>query len=410
MEAEIAQISFADPEVQKCPFDAYRRLHETERVHQDPVTGFWEVLRHEDLLSIIRDPVKYSSEHKIYGDRSHSAAYEQIRQLYESEGFPPTPALINSDEPTHRRNRNLIDDAFRPARIEELEPYIRELVNMLAARWAGKGKIEFVADFAMLLPLYVISDTLGISRNRALDFKRWSDAMMEVHDPHNTVEQQVAYTRTIIEMQRFFADALEAAKANPKDDVLGDLARGTIDGEPVPTGLAVHILSSLLVAGNESTTATLGSAMKRLIETPGLEETLRAEPRRIPDFIEEVLRLDPPLPCQFRRNVEAVSFDEAELPQDSIMVMRFGAGNRDPRRFPDPDRFDMDRPRLKQHLAFGAGTHMCVGHLLARTEMRIAFEQLLARFRNFRLDGEPTPLTSYLTYGPRTLPIAFDPA
>ena len=140
-----------------------------------------------------------------------------------------------------------------------------------------------------------------------------------------------------------------------------------------------------------------------------MEALLRADPARIPDFVEEVLRLESPLPAMFRRNTEEVTIGDTTIPTDSLVVLRFGAGNRDDERYEEPEALKMDRPRIKQHLAFGGGIHMCIGHLLARAEMRIAYEELLVRFRNFRLAGEPHSEPGYVAYGPRRLPIAFDP-
>jgi cytochrome P450 len=407
-EASIDAISFADPSIQTCPFSAYRKVQDDRRIHCDPLTGWWEVLRYDDLMKVVQNPGIYSSEHFLFGERTHTPAYAETKRMFEEEGYPTVPSLINADAPIHRRNRDIVEPSFRAARVKALEPYIRELVGTLIDAWGDRGEIEFMANFAVLLPLYVIADSLGVSRERAHDFKRWSDAMIEVNDPQITAERQIALTHEILELQQFFAAEYEAARADPGENILGDVARATIDGGPVPTGLAVHILAGLLVAGNETTTSMLGSTMKRMIGEPGMEERLRAAPDRIPDFVEEVLRLESPLSCQFRTNREAVAFDETELPKDSLVVLRFAAGNRDPRRFPEPEAIDIDRPRLRQHLAFGGGVHMCIGHLLARAELRIAYEELLKRFRNFRLAGEPTALPSFITYGPRTLPIAFD--
>lgn len=409
MSDPLENLSFARPDVQVCPFGAYRALFEAgHRVYRDPLTTFWEVPGYDDLMAIVQNPGLFSSEHMLYGEKTHAPAYTEMKRMYEEDGYPPLPTLINADEPVHKRNRDLVDVSFRAARVKSREPYIRELVTELIDRWGDEVQIEFMTAFAELLPLYVIADTIGVPRDRALDFKRWSDALIQVHDPAMNREQQIELTRTVIEMQQFFALSYARAQKDPQEDILGDLARGRVDGEPVSTRLAVHLLSGLLVAGNETTTSVLGSAMKCLIANPGLEARLRATPDRVPDFIEEVLRLESPLPAQFRRNTEEVTFDETTVPKDSLIVLRYGAANRDPRRWPYPDTLDIDRPRLKQHLAFGGGIHMCIGHLLARAELRIAYEELLRRFANFRLAGEITTIPSYIAYGPRRLPIAFD--
>jgi cytochrome P450 len=402
-------ITFTDPAVQVCPFPAYKSLFaEGKRVHRDPVTGFYEVLHHDDLMRIVKDPVLFSSEHMLYGERTHTPAYEETKRMTEEEGYPSIPTIINADGAVHRRNRDLVDVSFKASRVKQLEPYIRDLVGMLIGRWKARGETEFMTEFAELLPLYVIADAIGVTRDRALDFKRWSDALVGVTDPAITAERQIDLTRQVIDMHQFFAAEYEQAKADPQPGILGDIARGEIEGQPVTTQLAVHLLASVLVAGNETTTSSLGSAMKRMIEAPGMEDRLRAEPARIPDFIEEVLRLESPLPGMFRRNTEEVTIGDTTIPKDSLIVLRFGAGNRDDERYEEPEALNIDRPRIKQHLAFGGGIHMCIGHLLARAELRIAYEELLARFRNFRLAGEPHFEPDYVAYGPRRLQIAFD--
>ena len=411
MTTKTEDITFTDPAVQACPFHAYKRLHEHARVHKDPVTGFYEVSGFDDLASIVQDPTTFSSEHKVFGDKSQLSAHDEIRRLYTEEGFPIIPTLINADEPAHRMYRRLVDTSFMPARVKALKPSIVEITARLIDAFGSRGRVEFVGEFAMLLPLYVIADTIGVTRERALDFKRWSDAMIKVHEPGITTEVEVEHTHVVLEMQQFFAAEYERAKAEPGDTILGDLVRARIDGgREVTPAEAVNLLSSILVAGNETTTNAIASSMRRIIETPVLEDTLRHDKDKLPAFVEEALRLDSPLQVQFRRNVKEVTIAGVVIPADSMIVLRFGAGNRDELRFENADRIDLSRERVRQHLAFGSGIHMCVGHLLARAELTIAFEMLFERMRNFRVDGEVTTLPSFITYGPRTLPIAFDAA
>jgi cytochrome P450 len=401
-------ITFVDPAVQLCPFAAYRKLHADARVYRDPVTGFYEITGFEDLSAIAQDAATYSSEHPVYGDRSLTPAHKEVNRLYEENGYPALPTLINADEPAHRMYRNLVDASFKASRVKALEPKIRELVTKLIDSFGGRGEAEFVAEFAMLLPLYVIADTIGVTRDRAADFKRWSDAMMKVYEPGISGELQIQLTKVVIEMQQFFAAELAKAKEAPQENILGDLAVAEVEGRALTTREAVHLLSSILVAGNETTTSALGNAMRRLIATPGLQERLWADPARINDFVEETLRIDAPLQCQYRRNVREVVLHDVTIPANSMIVLRFGAGNRDELRFKRADVVDIDRPAVRPHLTFGMGIHMCLGHLLARAELRIAFELLLTRLKNLRPNGSSTALPSYMVYAPRTLPIAFD--
>jgi cytochrome P450 len=408
MSEEVKDISFVDPETQLCPFPAYKRLHALSPVHRDPKTGFFEVTTYDDLFKVAQDHKTYSSEHPVYGDRSLTPAKAEADRLYGEYGYMPVPTLINADEPAHAKYRNLVDKSFRPARVKNIEPYIQELVEKLTGEMSAKGSADFVAAFAIPLPLYVIADSLGVSRDNAANFKRWSDALMKVHEPGISGELQIALTREVIEMQQFFAAELERARANPQENILGDLASAELEGRRLDVAEAVALLQSILVAGNETTTNALASGMLRLIQNPDIEARLRADPSLVPAFGEEVLRLDSPLQCQYRRPVQDVELSGTKIPADSMLVLRFGAGNRDEKRFEHADEIDLDRPRVRQHLAFGAGIHSCLGSILARAELRIAFQTLLARLRNFRLVGEPTYSPSYMAYGPRSLPIAFD--
>jgi cytochrome P450 len=407
MTAAIEQTTFADPAVQLCPFHTYRQLHEQARVYRDPVTGFYEVTGFDDLSNIALDAATFSSEHPLFGDPAENSPSAEVRRLYKEQGLRRMPTLINADDPVHRVYRGLVDVSFRPARVRALEPYIRELANMLIDRFAGRGDVDFGSEYALLLPLYVISDSIGVSRERALDFKRWSDASLGVHQPGISEEKLVELTRDIVEMQQFFADQFALARQDPKENILGDLAGSRIDGRDLTVDEAVSILGMILVAGNETTTASLGLAMRRMITTPGLEHHLRAEPSLIPNFIEESLRLEAPLQCQFRRNVCEVEIAGVVIPADSIVVLRYGGGNRDERRFSHPDEVDMGRERIRQHLSFGTGIHMCLGNLLARTELRISFELLLERLRDFRMSGESTATPNFIAYGLRSIPITF---
>ncbi|HEX2492681.1 MAG TPA: hypothetical protein VHK24_02825, partial [Steroidobacter sp.] len=277
------EITFVDPAVQLCPFAAYKKLQEQARVYRDPVTGFYEVTGFEDLWAIAQDAATYSSEHPVFGDRSLTPAHKEVNRLYEEQGYPALPTLINADEPAHRMYRNLVDTSFKATRVKALEPKIRELVTKLIDGFIGRGEAEFVDEFAMLLPLYVIADTIGVSRDRAADFKRWSDAMMKVFEPGISGELQIELTKVVIEMQQFFAAELARARKAPQEDILGDLAVAEVEGRPLTTQEAVHLLSGILVAGNETTTSALGNAMRRLIVDPGLQDRLRADPARIND-------------------------------------------------------------------------------------------------------------------------------
>jgi cytochrome P450 len=173
----------------------------------------------------------------------------------------------------------------------------------------------------------------------------------------------------------------------------------------------VSIILILLVAGNDSTALAMTSAMHRIATTPGLEQQLRAEPAKIPNFIEEVLRLEAPVQGLYRRVLHPITIGGTAIPEGAIIVLRFGAANRDPAQFADPDALEVSRSNARSHLAFGAGPHFCLGNQLSRGELRIAFATLLKRLRNIRLADCEEPasyMSHFLVYGPHRLRIAFD--
>lgn len=402
----LAEIDFSSQSIQACPFPAYRTLHAEAPVFRDP-SGQYQINAFEDLWQITQNSQLYSSEHPIYNGELRGPAGAECTRLLKEAGYPNAKGLINADAPVHRKHRSLVDRAFSPSRVKALQGHIRECVIMLLDQIEARARagevVDFMAEFAVLLPTYVICDVIGVSRSHAADVKRWSDAKVRIHDLGISAEQQLGFCHEIIEMYRFIEAEYEKAKIDPKANLLGDLARAEVDGEPISMPVMMSILSGIFVAGNETTTATLGSSLLQMLEIPGCEERLRADPAQIPLFIEETLRKESPLQVQFRRNVEEVTLSGVTIPKDSILGVRFGAGNRDPRRFAHPDTFDMDRPRARQHLAFGAGAHTCLGMVLARTELRIAWEELLQRFAGFTLVEEPVYLASYIAYGPRRI-------
>lgn len=173
----------------------------------------------------------------------------------------------------------------------------------------------------------------------------------------------------------------------------------------------VSIILILLVAGNDSTALAMTSCMHRIATTPGLEDALRADPARIPNFIEEVLRLEAPVQGLYRRARKPVTIGGTQIPEGAIVVLRFGAANRDPAQFADPDALDPARSNARSHLAFGAGPHFCLGNQLSRGELRIAFTTLLQRMSNIRLAGDEAAawMSHFLVYGPHRLHIRFEP-
>ena len=404
-------ISFTDPEIQRCPFAAYAEVRKKGPVYWDEPSRAYVVLGYDEIRAAASDPVTFSS---ITGRLLvKEAPYQaEVDAVFRKHGVLPTNTLVVSDPPLHTFHRSLVDKVFTPSRVRQMDGYIRQVVNELVDDIANRETIEFCRDLAVKIPTYIIADQLGIPRSEFATFKRWSDAVIRESDPSNTREQQLEITRTICELQRYILDRAEEYREAPQDNMLSDLVRAHDDGGRSLTDreLASMVLQ-ILVAGNDTTTSAMSSAMYRLATSQGLEDRLRGEPKQIAGFVEEVLRFDAPIQGLWRRATQDTELGGVYIGEGDIVVLRFGAGNHDPAQFPDPEKLVPGRANARQHLTFGAGPHFCIGNQLARAELLIAFEIFLDRLQNFRLargeDGV-TFTATYVAYGVCHLELAFD--
>lgn len=406
------KISFVDPEVQRCPFAAYRAVREQGPVYFDESCGQYIVTGYDEVRKWAADTENLSNATGLLLSFDSMPWQARINEIYETQGFLPMNTLTVSDPPLHTFHRSLVDKAFTASRVRQMEDYLQSTIDGMIDAVAARGECDFYADFAAKVPIHVIASQLGVDLGDLDWFKECSDAVIAESNPSNTEEQQVAITMKITELQRFIADKIREFQQRPADCLLSDLVHAEDNGRRMSMREMVSIILILLVAGNDSTALAMTSAMHRLI-TEGLEEELRADPARIPNFIEEVLRLEAPVQGLYRRALRDIEIGGTAIPEGSIVVMRFGAANRDPAQFADPDRLDAGRSNARSHLAFGAGPHFCLGNQLSRGELRIAFATLLRRLRNFRLaegDGAAVWMSHFLVYGPVKLRIAFEAA
>ena len=406
--------SLTDPKVQACPYAAYAQLRDSAPVYREPETGFWVLTRYDDVKAVAADWEHFSNETgQLRAGRAGSPGRDQVLKLFDEEGFRPIEALVSIDPPVHRYHRAAVNTAFSAPRVRAMQTYITQVVDELIDRIAAQGRVDFVAKFAIGLPMLVIADQLGVPRDMMRTFKRWSDSALISANIGNPPEVQIEAACGIVEMQNFFSAQFDKLLAEPRDCILNDIAHGTTeDGTLLSLKERITVAGQVLVAGNETTTSTLSSALYRMIKTPGMEERLRNDPALIPAYVEECLRLDSPLQAQFRKATADVQIGDQVIPKGDIVVLRWGAGNRDERSFGCPEQIDLERQNSRSHLAFGHGIHFCPGRELARNEIRIAFERLLARLKNFRLaaaeDESATLQPAYHAYGLRKLDVTFE--
>jgi len=392
-------ISFADPEVYACPFAAYDRLRDEQPVYRDPKSGHYILTRYDDVRKAMLNVAALSNNTGVMGDRWAPEA----NRLFETEGWSPMNTLVSNDPPGHRTYRTLVDKVFTTQKVASLEPRIQQIIDELIDAFAGLPEIDFLDAFAVPLPMYVIAEQLGVAREDRAQFKRWSDVAMESMDPNLSPERQLELARELIEMQQYMAREIERVRKAPDDKLLSRLANLDTDGRQLDMRELQSLILQILVAGNETTTTTLALGMKTLIERPELADAIRRDPDRARSFLEETLRVTAPLQTLFRRALVDVEIGGVTIPAGSMVEVRFGAANRDPRQFGCPADVDLDRPNSASHLSFGAGIHMCVGNQLARGELRLAFQTLTRRLTDFRLTrGEDSVhwMDNYTAYGP----------
>jgi len=397
------------PETVEDPYPFYRAMREHAPVYQVPGAGFFIISRYGDIMSALNNEELFSSRQP---PGVNTKMLPEVAEIY-AQGYPPVDTLLTNDPPAHTRYRVLVTKAFSARRVATLEPKMRDIASELVDRFGRDGKVELMHQFAVGLPLTVIAGALGVPREDMDKFKRWSDDSVAPLGGMISAARQIECTRSIVEFQHYFAAKLEERRLAPRDDLLTDLLNARLEGtKPLDTGEMLSILQQLLVAGNETTTNLIGSAMMLLFQHPDQMGALRDDPSLLGNFVEEALRMESPVQGLFRVTRAEAELGGTIIPKSSRVVVMYASGNRDEAQFPDPDRFDIRRANAKTHLAFGQGIHFCIDAALARLEARVAFEILLARTKNIRIapgnDFAHTP--SFILRGLKALHLEFDPA
>jgi cytochrome P450 len=314
--------------------------------------------------------------------------------------------IINTDPPDHTYLRNLVNRAFTPRMVSEMEPRIREIARDYVGRVAANGSMDLVADLAIPLPVTVIAEILGVEAERREDFKRWSNALLGTTS--GSPETASKNADDIAEFQAYFADAVAERQRTKHDDLIGALVQADAAEGRLTSAEIVAFAMLLLIAGNETTTNLIGNAMKALCEHPEQLALVEGNQAGIPNMIEEALRWDSPVQFLFRMAKEDAVVGGAAISAGSVVIPIYASANHDESKYPDGDRFDITR-NTQGHLAFGLGPHFCLGAPLARLEAKVAFEELFAAAGNIRLTGNASRIDSLMLRGMQALPIAFDP-
>ena len=409
-----------DPAVQADPFGYYDQLRTHHPVRRMPGTGFYVLTRYEDLRAILRDPETFSNTldlEELSGEQAKKLGALFQRRLAE-KGWPHVPTLHQSDPPEHTRYRRLLNKVFSPTRVRQMVPDVQRICDQLIDAFSEGKSAEFVQEFAFPLPGIVISEQLGLAASEMGTFRRWADAMLAPAQGLLTDEDAtIRYADIEAEAQHYLAEIFQARKTNPTSDLISALVAASEEEEqqgerPLSMPELQNLLQQLITGGYITTADAITSAMWLLTQHPEQTQLLKEDPSMIKTFAEESLRMLAPVQGLFRKATRDVELHGINIPRGAILHVRYGAANRDPGAFTEPDAFDVTREHVMRHMSFGQGPHACVGAPLARQELVTAFERLLARLGDFRLDPgrEPERNPGLLFYSFKTLPIRFEPA
>lgn len=383
---------FSD-DARRNPFPTYAQVRAVAPLYREPRANLWMVFDYDGVNRVL-------SDHETFSSRSTIAS----------------EWMIFVDPPRHAKLRGLIARAFTPRSVADLEPRIRAISAELLDPFMQTGEMDLARDYALALPMRVIAEMLGIPPEDRPRFVRWNDVMLRMSYvfPGGAAAATgvlAEFMATTEEMAHYLAALLDARRNAPKDDLLTRLLQAEVEGERLTPRDILGFFQLLLLAGSETTTNLINNAILCFIEHPDQLARLRAAPELLPSAIEEVLRYRSPLQWMFRRSARDVEMHGRTIPAHQTVIGVIGSANHDPKRFADPERFDIARDP-NPHLAFGHGPHFCLGAPLARLESRIALSDLLGRMRTFRraTDGPWEPREGLHVHGPNRLPIRFKPA
>jgi cytochrome P450 len=369
-------LPYDDPAFTADPFPFLRTLRERGPIHRVVLANgleAWLVTRYEDGLAAISDP-RMSSD-------VNDASDPRLREHPPAAG-PFPRSMLRLNPPDHTRLRHLVSRAFTPRRTAELRPRIQKIADQLLDAVTPLGRADLVTDFALPLPVTVISELLGVPADDRDGFQEWTQVMLDQRFGQPEYERLNEAWR---EMRSYLERLLATKRIAPEDDLLSALITARDDEERLDEEELVAMVFLLLVAGYITTVNLIGSGMAALLAHPDQLNLLREDPRMLPNAIEEFLRYDGPVnPGMTRFPTEEIDIAGVRIPRGDTVVIALAIADRDPARFPDPERLDVSRDE-NAHLAFGHGIHYCLGAPLARLEGQIAIGTLLQRLPGIAL-------------------------
>ena len=382
-------INLFDPALQQCPYEAYKRLRDEAPVYNIPGTQIWVISRYDHVREVLLDPQRFPSTARNELMRANPTDLERGRKVaerFKEKGWLPAPALAARDDPGHKQMRAMFNEAFKPSRIKQIDPLVERLAYDLIDDFIEEGECEWVRQFCVPLPLFIIGEQMGARREDMWKIKGWTDAFFHRISLMLPEDKHLEMVDREIEAQHYFQPLFEQLRQQPDGSLLSVLVNTVIEGWGRPLNdneLHAEMMADTFVGGSETTTNALAAGMKLLIENKDVWAKLKSDPDKyMRTFVEEVVRLESPVQSLMRFTHEDVELDGVTIPAGAVVNVRYAAANRDERFFECPEKLDLDRPKAGAHMGFGSGTHHCLGAPLARRELIWGFTAVVDRFED----------------------------
>jgi len=384
------------PEVMENPYPYYAYLREQAPVYWIAPLQAWALSRYADVDFALRNP-------QIFPSSVFTA-----QMLGDLNPTPEVPWILDMNPPDHTRLCKLVNKGFLPRLIRALEPRVQEITRQLIASLRSRVEEDLVSALSGPLPTTVIAEMLGVEEDRLADFKRWSDDVVLGTSRPTDEAVRVRVRAGGAALRAYFEKLIERRRTDPGEDVITALVRAEEEHDTLSSSEILGLAVLLLLAGNETTTNLIGNAVRNLLRHPVELAKVRADRTLVPSLVEEVLRYEGPVQLIPRVTAREVELEGGMIPAGATVFLLLGSANRDERKFPEPDRFDVTR-NPQDHVGFGYGIHYCLGAPLARLEGRIALESLLFDCPPFICTREPLPqIASIIVRGVQTLPLRFE--
>jgi len=376
------------------PHEKYTWMRENAPVYFDAPRGVWGIASYAALLAMEKDPATFSNAGGIRPDAG------------------PISMMIDMDDPEHWKRRKLVNKGFTPRRVRDSEQQIRDVCDAIIDSVCEKGECDFVNDIAAPLPMILIGDMLGVAPEDRSDLLRWSDDMVSAQSGNATDEQYLKAMSAMEGYTAFCTHAVAERQAAPTDDLMSVLVHAEVDGDRLSPDDVLHESLLILVGGDETTRHVISGGVEQLLLHPDERQKLLDDPAKITVAVEEMLRWVTPIKNMCRTVTHDTEFMGQPMQAGQKCMLLFESANRDETRFADPFRFDVER-QPNEHLAFGFGAHFCLGQALARLELRVMFEQLLARLPDLEFAADPASFPrrpANFISGLESMPVRFRPS